>query len=154
MIRQRPGYLEFCLSAFLCAVLLGYAAYESILPDTNLALCGLLAAIAFFFAGIAALALLETRIHADRSTNTLVVQRRFLSLSSKRRIVLSHIRDVMVEPALFHRAGLCASLQSGRRIPLTYPPVPGDRFWLTKLSLDLSSFVPKSVATPIHPQAG
>jgi len=146
LIRQRPGYAEFALSSLIACLLLAYAAYEAVMPDTNLALCGLLAAVAFFWSGVAAFSLLETRIHAQRSAALLTVQRRFLTLASTRRLQLGHIREVRMEPALFHRAGLSAVLRSGRRISLTFPPVPGDRFWLDKLSLDLASFVPRTAA--------
>ncbi|MEP7364007.1 MAG: hypothetical protein ABI972_12185 [Acidobacteriota bacterium] len=154
LIRQRPGYVEFAVSTILAGLLLGYTAYESVLPDTNLALCGLLAAVAFLCSAVAAFSLLESRFHAQRNTGTLILQRRFLTLGSTRRIQLEKIREVRMEPALFHRAGLSAVLRSGRLISLTFPPVPGDRFWLDKLALDLSSFVPRAAAVPPRPRAG
>jgi hypothetical protein len=97
---------------------------------------------------------LESQIHAQRATSMLTVQRRFLTISSTRRIQLAQIREVRMEPALFHRAGLSAVMRSGRLVSLTFPPVPGDRFWLDKLALDLSSFVPKASAVPPQPRAG
>jgi hypothetical protein len=154
LMRQRPGYAEFALSSVIVCLLLGYAAYESVMPDTNFALCALLAAAAFFWAAIAAFSLLETHIHAQRSTAELTIKRRFVRLASTRRVQLSQIREVRMEPALFHRAGLSLVLRCGRRISLTFPPVPGDHFWLDKLSLDLSTFVPRPAAPPPQPHAG
>ena len=154
LIRQRPGYAEFAVSALLVCLLLGYAAYESVLPDTNLALCGLLGVLALAGATVAAFSLLETRIHVLRAGATLTVQRRFLTLASTRRLQLGRIREVRMEPALFHRAGLSAVLRSGGMLSLTFPPVPGDRFWLDKLALDLSSFLPRVEPVPPQPHAG
>jgi hypothetical protein len=151
LIRQRPGYGEFAAAALVALLALAYAAYESILPEPNFALCGLLATVAVFFAGVSAFSLLETRIHAQRTNTTMTVQRRFLTLASTRRIRLAQVREVHMEPALFHRAGISVVMRSGRRISLTFPPVPGDRFWLDKLSLDLTTFIPRAPAAPPHP---
>lgn len=150
-MRQRRGFGEFAVAALLALALSGYAAYETVMPDSNFALAGLLAAIALAPSAVAAFSLTESRIHVQRASAMLTLQRRFVTLASSRRIPLAEIREVRMEPHLFHRAGLSAVMRSGRLVSLTFPPVPGDRFWLDKLALDLSSFVPKSPAPP--PQA-
>lgn len=151
LIRQRPGYGEFALALLGVCGLLAYAGYEAVLPEANLVLCALLACAASICAAIAALALLETRIHMVRATGGLILTRRFLRLDSTRRIPLSSVREVRSEPAIFQRAALAAYLANGQSLALTFPPVPGDRFWLDKLALDLTTFLPRP-STP-HPTA-
>jgi len=143
LIRQRPGYAEFAISLLLALGLASYACYEAILPEPDFALCALLAAIASCCSAVAAFSLLETHIHAVRAQGTLTLKRHFLNIGSSRRIPLAHIREVRMEPALFHRAGLGVTFRSGRTLSLTFPPVPGDRFWLDKLALDLATFLPR-----------
>lgn len=143
LIRQRPGYGEVALASLGGFALLAYAGYEAILPESNLFLCALLACAACGFAAIAAFSLLETRIHMVRGADGLTLTRRFLRLDSTRHIALSRIREVRSEPALFQRAALAAYLTTGQSLALTFPPVPGDRFWLDKLALDLTTFLPR-----------
>lgn len=146
LIRQRPGYVEFGIAALVAFVLTSYACYEAILPEPDYALCALLAIVSSFFGAVAAFSLLETHIHAVRAQETLTLKRHFLNIGSSRRIALAHIREVRMEPALFHRAGLSVTFRSGRSLSLTFPPVPGDRFWLDKLALDLATFLPRHSA--------
>lgn len=143
LIRQRPGYGEFVIASLLALALATVACYEAILPEPNYSLCALLSVVAVFSGAVAAFSLLETHIHAVRAQETLTLKRHFLNIASSRRIPLAHIRDVRMEPALFHRAGLRVTFRSGRALSLTFPPVPGDRFWLDKLALDLTSFLPR-----------
>lgn len=143
LIRQRPGYGEFAIALLVALTLATVACYEAILPEPNYALCALLSAVAACSATVAAFSLLETHIHAVRAQETLTLKRHFLNIASSRRIPLGHIRDVRMEPALFQRAGLRITFRSGRALSLTFPPVPGDRFWLDKLALDLTTFLPR-----------
>lgn len=151
LIRQRPGYGEFALASLGGCALFGYAVYEAVLPEPNVMLCALLACAASICAAIGALALLETSIHMVRATSGLTLTRRFLRLASTRRIPLSSVREVRSEPAIFQRAALAAYLANGQSLALTFPPVPGDRFWLDKLALDLTTFLPRPSTT--HPTA-